>query len=52
MKLSGNRIRTHSGKILHFKSAAARETYERIAKAVDHGWKPTMKKKSRKKKGY
>lgn len=47
MKMSGNRMRTRSGKVLHFKSAKKRSNWERVAKAVRHGWKPTGKKKKR-----
>lgn len=32
-----------SGKIRKFKSQKARDNFERIAQAVKHGWKPTMK---------
>lgn len=39
MKLSGNRIKKSSGKIVKFKSAKARENWERVAQAVKHGWK-------------
>jgi len=44
MKLPGNRIRTSSGKVLKFKSAAARDKWERVAQAVKHGWRPSGRK--------
>lgn len=43
MKLSGNRLKTSSGKILHFQSAKKRENYEKVARAYKHGWKPKKK---------
>jgi hypothetical protein len=39
MKLPGNRLRMSSGEIRHFKSAAARDHFERVAQAYKHGWK-------------
>lgn len=44
MKLSGNRIRKSSGKIIKFGSARKRANWERVAQAVKHGFKPTRKK--------
>lgn len=43
MKLSGNRIRTSSGKILHFASKRKMQGWEQVAQAVRHGWRPTGK---------
>ena len=40
MKLSGNRIKTSSGKIIKFGSAQKRANWERVAQAYKHGWKP------------
>lgn len=40
MKLPNNKLRLRSGKIIKFKSAKKRATFERIAKAIRHGWKP------------
>lgn len=34
-----------SGEIRTFKSQAARNRFERVAKAVKHGWKPTKKRR-------
>lgn len=39
MKLSGNRLKLSSGKIIKFKSEKKRANYERFAQAVKHGWK-------------
>lgn len=44
MKLSNNRLRTKSGKTIKFKSAKARNRYERVAKAIKQGWKPEKNK--------
>lgn len=40
MKLSGNRLKLSSGKIVNFASAKKRENFEHVAKAVKHGFKP------------
>lgn len=40
MKLPGNRLRLHTGKVIHFKSAKARDEYENYNNAIKHGWKP------------
>ncbi len=45
MKLSNNRIKTSSGKIIKFQSAQKRANWEKVAKAYNHGWKPTRKTK-------
>jgi len=45
MKLSGNRLRLGSGKVLHFKSATKRAKFERFAQAIKHGFRPTRKLK-------
>lgn len=44
MKLSGNRIRKSSGKIIKFKSAKKRANWERVAQAYKHGWRPKGRK--------
>lgn len=46
MKIGKKKLKMSSGKVKTFKSEKARNDYERVAKAVKHGWKPT--KKSRK----
>jgi len=43
-KLSGNRLRMSDGSIRKFKSAGARDRFEKVAKAVKHGFKPSKKK--------
>ena len=40
MKMSGNRLKMSSGEIRHFKSAKARDNFERVAEAYKHGWRP------------
>jgi len=45
MKLSNNRLKLSSGKIVHFKSAAKRARFERFAQAYKHGFRPTRKLK-------
>lgn len=44
MKLSKNRLRLSSGKIIKFKSAKKRANFERVAQAYKHGWKPKKRK--------
>lgn len=46
-KLSGNRLKMSDGSIRKFKSAKARENFERVAKAVKHGFKPTKRKRKK-----
>ena len=43
-KLSGNRLKLSSGKVIQFKSAKKRANYEKMAHAVKGGWKPKKKK--------
>lgn len=40
VKLSGNRLKLSSGKVIKFKSSEKRENYEKTARAYKHGWKP------------
>jgi hypothetical protein len=44
-KLSNNRLRMSGGGVRKFKSAGARDRFEKVAKAVKHGFKPTRKGK-------
>jgi len=44
MKLSGNRIRKSSGKVIKFKSAARRRRWERVAQAYKHGCRPRRRR--------
>lgn len=43
-KLSNNRLKMSDGSIRKFKSAEARDKFERIAQAVKHGFVPRKKK--------
>lgn len=45
MKVGKTGLRGSDGKIKHFKSQKARDNYEKVARAVKHGFKPTGKKK-------
>jgi|GEM_PF-5944125 len=44
VKIGKKKLKLRSGKIVTFKSSAARERFERVAEAINHGWKPTGKK--------
>lgn len=44
-KLGGNKVMTRSGRVLHFKSAKNMGTWERVAEAYKHGWRPGRKGK-------
>ena len=50
MKIGKLKLKMSDGSIRTFKSEKARDDFERIAKAVKHGFKPT-KRKSKEKKG-
>jgi len=45
MKIGKNKLKMSDGTIRTFKSEKARDAFERVAIAVDHGWKPTRKGK-------
>lgn len=47
MKIGRTRLRMSSGKMRKFKSQKARDTFERMAQAAKHGWKPTRKRRAR-----
>ena len=49
MKVGKKKLKMSSGKVRTFRSQKARDSFERIAEAVKHGWKPTGKKKRKKK---
>ena len=51
MKLKGNRLKLRSGKVIQFRSARARANFERMAQAYRHGWRPTKKRRRRRKRG-
>ena len=38
-------LRMSSGKIRCFKSQKKRDDFEKVARAIKHGWKPTKKRK-------
>lgn len=48
MKIGKNKLKMSSGEVRTFKSAKARDNFERVAEAVKHGWKPTGKRKKKK----
>ena len=41
MKIGKRKLRMSSGEIRTFKSQAARDRFEKVARAIKHGWKPT-----------
>lgn len=43
-KIGLNKLRMSSGEVRTFKSAKARDNFEKVAQAVKHGWKPINKK--------
>lgn len=45
VKVGKKSLRMSSGKIRHFKSTAARDRFERVAKAVKEGWKVPKKRR-------
>lgn len=45
MKIGKKSLKMSSGEIRRFRSEEARNDFERVAKAVKHGWKPKGKKK-------
>lgn len=44
-KMGKKKLRMSSGEVREFKSQGARDRFERVAKAVKAGFKPTKKKK-------
>jgi len=44
MKLTGNRLKMSSGRIVKFGSATKRKNFERVAQAYKHGWRPTKRR--------
>ena len=44
MKVGEKELKMSSGEIREFRSKEARDRFERIAKAIKHGWKPNKKK--------
>ena len=47
MKIGKKKLKMSDGTIRTFRSEAARDRFERVAKAVKHGFKPTGKRKKR-----
>lgn len=45
MKIGKTKLKMSSGEVRQFRSEEARNAFEKVAKAVKHGWKPTEKKK-------
>ena len=45
MKVGKKKLKMSSGEVRTFKSEKKRDNFERVAKAVKHGFKPTKKKK-------
>jgi len=43
MKIGKRKLRMSSGEVRTFRSEAARDRFERVAKAVKHGWRPEGK---------
>lgn len=40
MKIGKKKLKMSDGTVRTFKSEAARDKFERVARAVKHGWKP------------
>jgi len=45
MKIGKNKLKMSNGTVRTFKSKKARDNFEKVAKAVKHGWKPKKRKK-------
>jgi hypothetical protein len=48
MKVGKRKLKMSSGEVRTFRSGQARDNFERVAKAVKHGFKPTRKTGKRK----
>ena len=44
MRIGKNKLKMSSGEIRTFKSKAKRDKFEKVARAVKHGFKPRKKK--------
>jgi len=44
-KIGKRKLRMSNGEIRTFKSEEARDKFEKVARAIKHGWKPTKKSK-------
>ena len=43
MKVGKKKLRMSSGEVRKFRSEKARDDFEKVARAVKHGWKPKKK---------
>ena len=43
MKIGNKKLKMSSGKIKSFRSKKARDDFEKVARAIKHGWKPKKK---------
>ncbi len=41
MKIGKKKLKMSSGEVRNFGSEEKRDNFERVAQAVNHGWKPT-----------
>jgi len=44
MKIGRRKLRMSSGEIRTFRSKRARDRFERVARAIKHGWRPKKKR--------
>jgi len=47
MKVGKDKLRMATGEVRKFRSEAARDSFEKVASAINHGWKPTKGKASK-----
>ena len=47
MKIGRRKLRMSSGEVRTFKSEGARDRFEKVAKAVKHGWKPRKRRRKK-----
>ena len=45
VKIGSNKLKMGNGTIRTFKSKAKRDAFERVARAIKHGWKPSKRGK-------
>ena len=43
MKIGDKKLKMSSGEIREFKTKTARDRFEKVARAIKHGWKPKNK---------
>ncbi len=48
-KVGKTKLKMSSGEVRKFGSEQKRDNFERVAEAYKHGWRPTGKKKSKRK---